>query len=177
MSINQTVTDAVKANCDYRLRKAQIASLRLLLDELDKDAENIKLIDLPLWYVEPRRTYARHKGWHSNGGFILVRDDVDVEVINWLKGCCRQDLRRDFYREWIKGVSGLTIDDTCSYTAIFIGNEITPAKRYYLGMIDYDPVGVRDKLQLRLGEGFKERPRDIGNLLSRYVWAPNPEER
>jgi hypothetical protein len=129
MTIETDIRQAVESNCDYLLRRAYIAKLQRLLDTLDKEAEGIKHIELPLWYLE-------NKG-RGEVSFILIREDVDDENFVWAKSRCREDLKNDFCREET-GVKngGCVFRHEGPYIMIAIGNEVTPAKRYFMGRID-----------------------------------------
>lgn len=177
MTIETDIRQSVEANCDYLLRRAYITKLRSLLDTLDKEAESIKHIELPLWYLEDI------KNWHGcsygryvvDEGLLLVREDVDPDTLKWLKDMSIMSgaVVYDFYRE--PTPPDMERDPLNShkgpYVMISIGNEVTPAKRYYLGRVRGEPSSLRRALQQKLGTAtWNERPKDIGNVLKRHFW-------
>jgi hypothetical protein len=52
------------------------------LDTLDKEAESIEHIELPLWYLE--------NSGKGKVSFIFIREDVDDENLAWAKSHCRE---------------------------------------------------------------------------------------
>ncbi len=177
MTTEKLVRQAVEAQSDYLLRRAYIAKLKELLNTLDKEAESIKHIELPLWYLEDVSNWSGgYRGqWIVDEGLLLVREDVDPDTIEWLKSiCCSSgEIVNDFYREKTPG--GRKSQWTAyegPYIMISIGNEVTPAKKYYLGRLPHNPSKLRLALQQRLGTAtWDKRPKDNGSVIRNYFWS------
>lgn len=143
--IKEIIRRSVELHDDYMLRMAHIATLQALLQSLAVEAQQqIKPMYLPLWYVTQRP-------------MILVREDVDPEVLRWVCTQCydaqfgeRHPIYPAFYAK-----------------RYLIGNKTTEPKAYLKAAYPYGlnlPKTYRTLvgyLQAHLGAGFATEPNDI----------------
>lgn len=161
----QVVTSNVEEVGDYQLRLARLAALEAHLARLRKEAESIRVLDLPLWYCEVGRVWDGY--WRDRGGYVLIREDVDQINLDWVKQYLKDDSSsvRDFSRE-ISPDSGCVIKYSNVYRMVEIGNKATPSKKYYIGYLQsYSGTDVRkiiSEMKARFGSNtWTERPLDV----------------
>lgn len=143
--IEQLIRQNVESQEDYLLRMANIAHLKSFLTNLESEAESIRKIDLPLWYVGGRDpSYSDRWGLPI---WILLREDVDPLVFMWV---CEHADRAQF-------ANAHPIYPAFYEEGYLIGNKVTPPKKYLRATYPHQGNGIprvqfyRDYLSKHLG--------------------------
>ncbi len=114
----QILRERIEIEDNYLLRLARIANMRCILSSLEKEAAQIKVMDLPLWYVGGSDPVV----WNEIGSpiWFLMREDAPADVMEWICKHCygaefapQHPIYKAFYDE-----------------AYLIGNKVTPPKKY-----------------------------------------------
>jgi len=165
--IEQMIRQAIEDEKDYLLRIARLNKLRMFLDALENEAQRIKKIDLPLWYVQENRSYYgyhTHNGGIESGSWLMIRQDVDPEILEWVNDCCNSCRYLVSGSEGWKG-SHPIYHGFCD-KMVEIGNKVTPSKLYYKATnLRYSSQSIREGLVKRLGSHtWTQCPRDVNDL-------------
>lgn len=142
----QQIREDVESQTDYLLRMARISHLKAHLVKLQVEADSIKLIDLPLWYVGGRDPSFNDK-W-GQPIWILLREDANPEVFQWV---CNNAYRAQH-------APAHPIYPAFYGEGYLIGNKATTPKKYFRCSSPYhgngSPNGVdfyREYLSRHLG--------------------------
>lgn len=157
MNLKDAIRQDVESVEDYNLRLARIATLSATLRELSLEAEQIRQVVLPLWYMFDER---RHH-------VILLREDVDPKIIKYISDCYYS------FGYFNGGIADKVLTKFAAQRVV-IGNKVTLSKTYLLSdrifthfynTVEQKAREVRDYLTSHLGAPFPRHPREMQELI------------